>query len=627
MAEFGLLLAALVASLAPVALARAVLSRRRDGDTTPSPRGAPVRFALELSALAVALAPIGLTRLVSPELAADTWERYETVLLRWSAARQATLGLVLLGAASFTTAWLVADRVVRPRARIAALGAVVAWALVYSRMRMHLSAMDFDDFYVVDKHLGSILPDWNNDKPFFTPEDLLYRIADVVAPTRARDEPLFRYRVNGWLFVLHTANVALVLRRVLGRVAVERLGRPLAAAACALGALPIGALVLSHSVLYELWAAVAVALSFNVIETLRESRHEYAPAAIVAWLGFGLLMATQSARANAFGWLAVLAHGVLALRSLRARAHLDATAMTVFAVLVIELVGRDLGRVLWSFDLLVVEPIRARNLLVGAGLPLLVALAVAIAWAVRRGRSLVGARRLIAAAVGTPARAAFTIYLSFGMALYLLPNQGNFGVPLPGWERIPWEFATNHARYSGFVYPFAAAAVGWVALRAPRFVGVRAVTLVAAAFGWNQAYFGGFYCTTAPGASGMTTYRGNSALYEAARATLRDAPNRLAYLPLAGYDHGDHFLARAVRPTVEVSSVCDAGVREDATRVAVITRYTLHVLHGQASIPRPLVKDEPNAGDVRGPVFLVPVRDLSSTGLDALCAGARRTRS
>ena len=117
----------------------------------------------------------------------DSYARYRLLLCGLPLWLQGGLGLTLLLTASVLTLRLAAALGACPRRGLLLAGAaVVAWAVLYRWVPFHLSAPDYDDFYVVDKLLCTVRPGWGNDKPMFTVYDYLWRVVDLVGPVSDR---------------------------------------------------------------------------------------------------------------------------------------------------------------------------------------------------------------------------------------------------------------------------------------------------------------------------------------------------------------------------------------------------------------------------------------------------------
>ncbi|MFO0603390.1 MAG: hypothetical protein U0324_09465 [Polyangiales bacterium] len=445
-----------------------------------------------------------------------------------------------------------------------------AWAAVYPALPMHLSAPDFDDFFVVDKFLGVVARDWGNDKPFFTVWDYAYRALEPLAAL----SPLERFRVNGWFALVYTVGLGLWLRRCFEALP----DGPARRALPWLLALHLGPVVLSHTLSYELpcgaWV-VAVAL---LLERLHESSAP--PLAVIAALALARSLQAGGHNATAAAWLPVYAHGVLVLRARGASAGEVAWGVVLGASGAAGFARGELGAVtntVSGFD-----AARFGRVLAWGWAPL--AACVASAAAALRWREGAGAVKRWALDAWRAPRAthAAAVYLAAGAFIYLSANQDNLGLPRPGafaLEReLPWDYGANHARYALFFYPALVAMLGAAALRAKP-LGLALLALFPP--WWNGAYVTRFYRPPPGHALIEGGYHGNSRYLALARARLRGLRS-VAYLPIPR-DHGDHFLALAARPDLKVSSVCGRGVGPGEPMI--ITSHTADVLRREGAPP------------------------------------------
>ncbi|MGH7295680.1 MAG: hypothetical protein ACRELB_12130, partial [Polyangiaceae bacterium] len=196
----------------------------------------------------------------------NTYERYEAMLVATPLRLQALAGLALAIVPGFVAleAWLA-----RPRSRVAHFvlaAVVVAWAAIHARLPIHLSAPDFDDFFVVDKLASRIDPGWFNDKPLFTFWDFPYRWT-----LGSGAGPLACFAINGWFALVYVVLTGLWLERALPELLGDKWPRSpwIRAWLPWLAAFWLGPVVLSHTVAYELACAAWVLAACLVLEELR----------------------------------------------------------------------------------------------------------------------------------------------------------------------------------------------------------------------------------------------------------------------------------------------------------------------------------------------------------------------
>jgi hypothetical protein len=503
----------------------------------------------------------------------DSYARYHWCLCRLPLALQGLLGLVFVCGLGLATGLLFTAGQPRRRWLIAA-GAILAWVGLYGLLPFHLSASDFDDVFVLDKLLCSVLPYWHNNKPFFTLFDSLYRVSDIGFPA----DRFLRFRVNGWLVVLYELNLLVLLRRFLAQRAREAFGPGWAALGAALAMGNLGLLLLSHTLAYELAGSVCVLTACNLIEHLRSAgrRPLLSTLAILFACGAGELLQIFSYPQYDAVWMVVCVHGALALPALGARKLQRASAWALAAASAALFLTTEQEAILTSL-----QPHRWSSGAVAAVAGLAAASAAAAAWLIRSGAC--AGRRRERPSWSIP-RLMLPLYAATTLALTLIPNQGHF-VP-----ETFWVFAENHARYTSLSYPFIVLALGWLACRLRQALRSRLVPGLLAALvflAWNVPYLRGFYLSKprpmdddAAGAYGRNL-RPILAL-DAALQGLPDLP--LLYLPIPR-DHGDHYLARAARPAAEVISVCGRGWRPGGPGRLVLSRNTLSVRRESGAVP------------------------------------------
>jgi hypothetical protein len=443
----------------------------------------------------------------------------------------------------------------------------LVWTLVYPFLHFHLSSPDFDDFFVIDKFLGSIGSDWANDKPFFTLYDYLYRVADLFFDTGTY--PFIRFAVNGWLYILFMINLTLFLKRYLSKQAEDRLGsRAVIALGLALGF--IGPIVLSHSLHYELAGAVVFLLSVNVLESLRarerfEARHT---GFVLAWCAMGLLIQTYSHNQLNLMWVAVFMHAAFVLaekRTLHKVAPVWALLLAASICLFI-LQHRNSFSYLTRSDselyfIFAISVIPVSAILIGVWLVRMKTLSRW--WMTRNPESTL---LLI-----------MILYFFWTFLLFLTPNKSNPGIPFPLFN-FHWNWGTNHARYSILFYPFACLLIGHIVFKL-RLSSARTLFIFAlCALLWNYSYLCGFYFSMTPGDGEDTgsAFQRNMRPYEALRQMPTPANVPVYYLPIHR-DHGDHYLQAAVYPDRPVTSICQSENIPPLAQV-ILSRHTLAVL-------------------------------------------------
>jgi hypothetical protein len=208
-------------------------------------------------------------------------------------------------------------------------------------------------------------------------------------------------------------------------------------------------------------------------------------------------------------------------------------------------------------------------------------------------------------------------YLVPGAAVYLLANQHHFGVPIPGtWLfELPWDFATNHARYALFFYPFLVVLLALLLVPRGR-RGLAALALCAVA--WNAAYVLAFYCGPTGLPADLSGFRRNSRFMDAMSGLLPrlDGMPAVAFVPIPR-DHGDHYLLGAVDPRRTAVSACSRWARARPDLPLVVSGHTLGVIGRKIDV-QGLLSLEPAAR--RADVLMLRMHDLAPAGLDAWCA-------
>lgn len=545
----------------------------------------------------------------------NTYERYRQFLVEAPAHLQALAGLALLLVPAVVAA---AGWFARPRSRAAHavfLVACAAWFAVDAHLRIHLSAPDFDDFFVVDKLTATVDPNWFNDKPFFTLWDYPYRWS-LGAPAG----PLGCFAVNGWFAIAYVVLTGLWLERALPAMLGRRwpASSPLAAWLPWAAALWLGPVVLAHTVAYELACATWVLAACVVLERLRTARR--APPAFLALAILALARWLQQGghNATAMAWIPVYVHALLVMRRWRAPVLGQAwgAALVVDAALDVLMRQRQrLDDTVNNFD-----THQLRTIVRGGVVPLLVALAVL--WLLRRPRARLAFPRFLALALDRPSVwHVWLAYLVAGAAIYLLANQANLGVPIPGYtalaKDIPWDYATNHARYAVTFYPFLATLLCVLLVPWGR-AGV--LLLAACSVAWNAAYVVRFYAGPRGVPAAVDGYRRNSRFLEAMQEALRGVPpaERVAYVPIPR-DHGDQYLVRAADPGRHFVSVCAGSARDQPSLPVLVTGYALVVIGKENGMG---LFDVP-AGALEGDLVKLRMGDLSPKALDAWCSDPR----
>ncbi|MBI5240932.1 MAG: hypothetical protein HY926_10710 [Elusimicrobia bacterium] len=582
-------------------------SAPRRGDSPPSPLADAARCAA-LALVAAAAVSWPAAPLTSPVLYQvrdllrldDSYARYQDLLCAAPRAVQGLLGLALLLGLGAATGLLFTAGCPR-RWWGPACAAVAVWAGLYGCLPFHLSAPDFDDLFVVDKLLCSAAEHWNSNKPFFTAFDYLYRVADVVFP----DDRFLRFRVNGWVFVLYEVNLLLLLRRFLGQAARQAFGPGGAALGAALALGSLGAVLLSHTLAYELAGSTCILAACNLIEHLRTGRppRPSAPLLILAACGLGSALQFFSYPQYAAAWPAVCVHGALALHGLAAPRRHKLLAWTLAAAAAAYFLTAQKGAVLKSLDPSLWSP----GVAAGLGLLLLAVLSTA-AWLARCGTAAIIPRLTL------------LLYGVAALALTLLPNQGRTS------PQASWVFAENYARYTTLSYPFVVLFLGWLACRLRRAARTRLFPglLAAAAFYlWNAPYLRDFYFSPPhpAGIDAAGVFQRNMRPLLALDQALRDAGDvPLLYLPIPR-DHSDLYLLRAARPRAAAVSVCAPGWRPGAAGLLALSRNTLFV-SGEFS-PQPPLRSYRGLEDKGWELQLFDTRDITPEAVSSWCRDLR----
>jgi hypothetical protein len=576
--------------------------------------------------------------------AEDHYLRYRALLCELPLPIQSIIGLVLIVSMGVLTVQLFATEVARKWWLTAAI-LVLAWCGVYSLLPFHMSAPDFDDFFIIDKFLCSLGYDWSNDKPFFTVFDYLFRVTDLAAPGSAG--PFFRFSVNGWVYVLFQLNLVVMLWRTLGRRATHALGHLGAAVALGFALVYLGPVVLAHGANYELSGTTLFLLSFNVLETLRmaqapDDRHA---GAMLGWCSVGLLIQSQSHNQMNAMWVAVLIHGALALVSVgRLRKHLSLWCLLLCcSVLLFLLRNRNaIGNVIrLSADTANASFFAVLGVIVGSSV-------LALGWSRHTGRVKPWGRKTEA---GDTALLVCGLYAGAGALLFVVPNQMVPGIPFPLFP-THWNMGTNHARYSAMLYPFVCLVFGMLVLSIKTTRSCRLIAFAAMAFLWNQCYIAGFYSfnpdrdytegTSSPfqrntklarhyGSSLCSkvdtgsSFQRNMRPYVALEEELDRAPDGPFYFLPIPRDHGDHYLMCAVRPQSSITNLCGADPLPTSGRV-LLSRHTLAVLESEASgehaaslLPFASPCDYRSLDDTSWEVQLLPVSTINRAKLDDWC--------
>jgi hypothetical protein len=544
--------------------------------------------------------------------AGNTYESYRTFLVHTPLQIQGLAGLALALVPGVVAAEMWFARA-RFKAAHVALGVVCAVWLVFQAGRpVHLSAPDFDDFFVVDKLTATVDPYWFNDKPFFTIWDFPYRWTTATA-----GDLLGCFSINGWFALVFVALTALWLERALPDLLGPRWPRSprLQAWLPWVLAFWLGPVVLSNTVPYELGCATWVLATCLALEWLRTASR--APPVFLALAALALARWLQEGghNATAVAWLPVYVHGLLVLLRWRAPVVLQAWGAALFADGILDVLFRERRRLeetLENFD-----GRGMREVILWGLLPLVAALGVA--WFTRRPATLT-VRRFAALALERPRLSHVWLpYLLAGAAIYFFSNQANLGVPIPGSYAMErghaWDYATNHARYALFFYPYLVVLVclllvprGWPGL----------VGLGLCAIAWNAAYVVAFYRGPAKLPAAELGYRRNTRFLEAMRQVLPGlgASTTVSYLPIPR-DHGDHYLIRAADPSRPFVSACSAAARRQPSQPLVVTGYSLGVIAKEQG-PPDLLLAPPAA--LHGDVVVLRMDDFSPAALDVWCA-------
>lgn len=502
------------------------------------------------------------------------------------------------------------------RTHAVAIAACVTWIIVHGRLPIRLSAPDFDDFFVVGKFTGAIQPGWHNDKPYFTFWDLPYRLLD------APGDPLARFRINGWFAISYFMLAGLWIEHLLeSRFDPSRPRAPAWLAWAA--AFNLGFIVLSNGPYYELACATWILAIGLVLERMRIDQKSANPFALLCVLLLARALQSGGDDANALAWSPVFVHGVLVTRRWRTPRWMQFAAIVVLGSAVLDIVLRErraLSTSLHTFD----AP-KAIEVVVGGALPL----ALALLWLRRRAAGSPTLRSIGVSAWQRPGSVhVWLAYMLCGAAVYLLANQGYYGLPIPGWKHfiarffanIPWDSGANHARYAAFFYPWLATLLLW--LLWPR--GRRGVVALAvSAFSWNAAYVLLFYGGARAASADTSAYGRNSRFLDAMRATLPalGAARTIAFIPIPR-DHGDHYLMRVADQHIGTLAACSTEARAQPNLPLVVSGYTLHVLEEAEHLNMLL----PGLDDIalRRDIMVLHMRDLAPIELDSWCGRTSR---
>jgi hypothetical protein len=567
------------------------------------------------------------------------YEAYRALLIDAPLAMQAFAGaaLALVPGWIALRGWLAIER---PRWAHLLLAAVCGAALlVHTRLPVHLSAPDFDDFFVVDKFTGAVQEGWQNDKPLFTIWDYPYRLIESAAAL----EPLDRFKINGWFALVYVLLLGLLLERAL----TDRLGQRwprFSRWLPWLAALHMGPLVLSHGIPYELACATWILTTSLVLDWMRTAAGAPSWPLLLGTLACARWMQANGHAATAMGWAPVYAHGVLVLRRWRAPIVPQVWAAALLVSAAIDMVSRQ--RLGGTVGRLPGE--KLLEILPWGIVP--ISLALVGLWWVRRPQD--GAfLRFVARTWTEPSGGhVWLAYLGAGAAIYFFANHETFGLVIPATRNVvwnmPWDFGVNHARYALFLYPSLVVLLALLLLSRGGALGL--VILAAWAVAWNSPYVLTFYGGTA--AAGMSVigdhrtsllpesthrflgsvlgdptgrrlpgvgYRRNSRFLEAARALMPRLAGEpvVAYVPLSR-DHGDHYLVRAVDPKKAVVGACAPWARQRPELPLVVSDHTLDVLIEDGG-SRLIDAGAPYRGDV----FVMRMAELPAEALDKWCGG------
>lgn len=636
---------AVIAGLSALATHAAIRARdMRASEGALGHSGARVAQGLAVTAIAAAICALhaGDARTVS-ETTALGWvlahtgnvpEAHQWLLVDVPRAFQAVSGGALLLALGLVTTFSLVHRFGR-RAWWLAGAVALGWAGVYSTFPFHLSDAGFDDLFVVGKFAGPLATTEGNSKPFFTLWDYTYRFAAALDRTGDTGAP---FAANGVLYLVYLAQVALLLVLAVGERAVERFG--VRAATCLLAlvcVIPGGALLLSHTVFYELGGAVVLLTAVTTIELARRAHERVdepratdsggkvaSGAAILGTIAFVSLVQRVSFGINGYVLLPVLLHGAWALATIERRSGTTALGLaTVAASLVAAWVG---------LAELTVAALRHRNLpplaselslAMGVILPGLVIMAV------RRSGAEVRLRWLRAPSTRLIAATYLVVLIPFAW----FSNQFSHPWLFASWTSEPWYFAANHARNTVALYPFLAAGLASLLLAMPSVPSwTLALALTAAALGWSVPYTFRFYLAS------QSSFCDAGPVYQRNRRPLDAAAERLGpredllYLPL-GRDHGDHFIARVVRPEVIARNACD-GPPPAAGEHLIVSRWSLcaRSLETGARITAPARSGTGGARDLADKsweITMIPGEEVDEIALARWCdweAGYRAGR-
>ncbi len=492
-------------------------------------------------------------------------------------AAQALAGLAL----ALAPGVLIADAFVangRSRRAIGLLAAASAlWAVVYPQLPMHLSAPDFDDFFVVGKFVGATLPTWFNDKPFFAVWDYAYRALEPLA----RSGVLERFRINGWYALLYVVATGLWVERCLAALP-DAIAPRVRRWVPWIATLHLGPVVLSHTLAYELPCAATILALSLLLERLRTSARAVDPLAIVAVLATARVLQAGGHNASAMAWLPVQAQGLLALRARGHGGGVLAWGAAIAASAAVDIGHRGFGALHGTARLF--DRGRFEFVLRNGWAPLGV-LVVMAAFHHRRAEGAGALGRWVADAWRAP-RMTHTAacFLAAGAAIYLSANQDNLGLPIPGrWnmeQGRPWNFGTNHARYALFFYPALAALLAGAALPLRH---IALPLLAAFPLCWNLAYVTHFYRSPPGFPLEEASYHRNTRYLAAARLRLAQRPREVTFLPIPR-DHGDNFLARVAQPGLTVTPLCPTD-RSTSDAPLLLSAHTLAVLDQERAPP------------------------------------------
>ncbi|GEM_PF-4022454 len=568
------------------------------------------------------------------------YDAYEGVLCGTPGLIQGSAGLGLLMMVS-VPALLLASRRMSTVTALAGSAGLLVLTLLLALLPWHLSAPDHDDFFVLGKLTCVADAGWRNDKPFFTAYDLLFRTSSLWG--FSFKDMAESFAVNSWIYVIYLVNLGLIVRRfvVWGHGIIPK-SKPFVAI-CIICFCYFGGLVLSHSIFYELASSTLFLTSFNLIEHIRINTIDRRRAGLlIAWWSLlGLLIHVTSTNQPGLIWLVTFAHGFAAViwrrSGLVAAAFGGAATMGGVAIFYIANYMAMSGSA---------GPNWTRYAVAGVVGGVLLAFGVVFRLFVFDGRRWWRERDENAAGV-----LVLVGYALAGWLLLVLPNQMVIFPPFLSAE--PWHLATNFARYSLCLYPFAVVLVlrwlvagsalgrGWwpeksslgeVEVAAGSGEGKgwsRHLAVGALLLALNVSFLTGFYFHGGREADEVeegawplpAPYQVNTRALEGAVELLSgvSAGQRLFTMPLPR-DHSDRYLLKVASVGALGEELCGAKSL-GADDLLLLSRHSMSVMEeeGRGDLWRGLSGTLRPLGEPGWDVQLVPLRDLSVRGVERWC--------